>query len=221
MIRIEHAGPAGNSPRIVMFGPQGAGKSTQAIRISTAFGIPVVSTGDLFRAHVAHGTHLGAQVKEFVDSGRLVPDELATLVVRQRIGDRSRGPGFLLDGYPRNIEQARHLDHVLQETGESLDAVIALDVPRAELRSRLRLRDGQMHRRDHMDARVLRRMDTHESETAPLLDIYDKRVILDRVDGVGLADDVTERIFAALVARDLIPTPFRWRNEWPASRRAS
>jgi adenylate kinase len=169
-----------------MFGPQGAGKSTQAIRISTAFGIPLVSTGDLFRAHVARG-----------------------------------GRGFLLDGYPRNIEQARHLDHVLEETGESLDAVIALDVPRAELRSRLRLRDGQMQRPDHMDARVLRRLDTYESETAPLLDMYAKRVILDRVDGVGLADDVTERMFAALVARDLMPTPFRGRNEWPASRRAS
>lgn len=208
MTSSESTRSVGDSPRLLMIGPQGAGKGTQGVRVGTAFGMPIVSTGDLFREHLAHRTHLGAQVKKFVDSGHLVPDELTSLMVRQRLGDRSHGQGFVLDGYPRNVNQARDLDRMLEEAGERLDAVISLDVPRAESISRLRLRAGQLHRADDIEAVILRRLDIYEVETVPLLDVYARRGILDRVDGVGLADDITDRIFAALVSRGLVPAQF-------------
>ena len=149
VIHGEHTRPPGDGPRLLMVGPQGAGKGTQGVRIATAFGVPIVSTGDLFREHVAHRTHLGVQVKTFIDSGRLVPDELTGLMVRQRIDEPSSDRGFLLDGYPRNIHQALYLDQVLEEKAESLDAVIALDVAarRVNLPSAPESRPVAPHRR--------------------------------------------------------------------------
>jgi adenylate kinase len=210
VIPIERTAPAVDSPRLVMVGPQGAGKGTQGVRIATAFGVPIISTGDLFREHVAHRTHLGAQVQKFLDAGRLVPDELTGVMVRQRLSERSDGSGFLLDGYPRNVSQAAELDRALDEKGECVDAVIALDVARAESISRLRLRAGQLHRTDDTEAVIIKRLDIYEAETVPLLEAYAERGILDTVDGVGVADDITERIFAALAARHLIPAQFRY-----------
>ena len=209
VIHGEHTRSPGDGPRLLMVGPQGAGKGTQGVRIATAFGVPIVSTGDLFREHVAHRTHLGVQVKKFIDSGRLVPDELTSLMVRQRIDEPSGDRGFLLDGYPRNIHQALYLDQVLEEKAESLDAVIALDVPREESISRLRLRAGQLHRTDDTETVIGKRLDIYEAETVPLLSFYSERAILDAVDGLGLADDITERIFTALYRRDLVPAQFR------------
>jgi adenylate kinase len=208
VIQSEHNRSQGDGPRLLMVGPQGAGKGTQGVRIATAFGIPIISTGDLFREHVTHRTHLGVQVKRFIESGRLVPDELTSLMVRERIDEPSGGRGFLLDGYPRNIHQALYLDQVLEERAEGLDAVIALDVAREESISRLRLRAGQLNRTDDTETVISKRLDIYEAETVPLLTFYSERAILDSVDGVGLADDVTERIFTALHRRDLVPAQF-------------
>jgi adenylate kinase len=190
--------------RLLIVGPQGSGKGTQGVRIAEAFGIPVVSTGDVFRANVADGTELGVQVKEIIDAGSLVPDELTSAVVRDRLSQADAADGFLLDGYPRNLAQVLHLDEFLGGRDESLDAVIALMVPRDESIERLRKRAEEQGRADDTEEVIAHRLGIYESETAPILGVYGTRGIVDEIDGVGALDDVTARIFAALEARGLV-----------------
>jgi adenylate kinase len=189
--------------RVLIVGPQGSGKGTQGVRIAESFGIPVVSTGDVFRANVAEGTDLGLQVKEIIDAGRLVPDELTSAVVRDRLSQADAAEGFLLDGYPRNLGQVLHLDEFLEGREESLDAVIALVVPRDESIDRLRKRAEEQGRADDTEDVIAHRLSIYESETAPILGVYGTRGVVDEIDGVGSFDDVTARIFAALDARGL------------------
>jgi adenylate kinase len=189
--------------RLLIVGPQGSGKGTQGVRIAESFGIPVVSTGDVFRANVAEGTDLGLQVKEIIDAGRLVPDELTSAVVRDRLSQADAADGFLLDGYPRNLGQVLHLDEFLEGREESLDAVIALVVPRDESIDRLRKRAEEQGRADDTEDVIAHRLSIYESETAPILGVYGTRGVVDEIDGVGSFDDVTARIFAALDARGL------------------
>jgi len=189
--------------RLLIVGPQGSGKGTQGVRIAEAFGVPVVSTGDVFRANVAEGTELGVQVKEIIDAGRLVPDELTSAVVRDRLSKADAADGFLLDGYPRNLGQVMHLDEFLGGRDESLDAVIALVVPREESIERLRKRAAEQGRADDTEEVIANRLAIYESETAPILGVYGTRGLVDEIDGVGSLDEVTERIFAALEARGL------------------
>ncbi|RKT35973.1 adenylate kinase [Microbacterium sp. AG1240] len=189
--------------RLLIVGPQGSGKGTQGVRIAESFGIPVVSTGDVFRANVAEGTDLGLQVKEIIDAGRLVPDELTSAVVRDRLSQADAAGGFLLDGYPRNLGQVLHLDEFLEGRDESLDAVIALVVPRDESIDRLRKRAEEQGRADDTEEVIAHRLSIYESETAPILGVYGTRGVVDEIDGVGSFDEVTARIFAALDARGL------------------
>ena len=189
--------------RLLIVGPQGSGKGTQGVRIAESFGIPVVSTGDVFRANVAEGTDLGLQVKEIIDAGRLVPDELTSAVVRDRLSQADAAEGFLLDGYPRNLGQVLHLDEFLEGREESLDAVIALVVPRDESIDRLRKRAEEQGRADDTEDVIAHRLSIYESETAPILGVYGTRGVVDEIDGVGSFDEVTARIFAALDARGL------------------
>ena len=189
--------------RLLIVGPQGSGKGTQGVRIAEAFGIPVVSTGDVFRANVAGGTELGVQVKEIIDAGRLVPDELTSAVVRDRLSKSDAEGGFLLDGYPRNLGQVLHLDEFLEGRDEALDAVIALVVPREESIERLSKRASEQGRADDTEEVIAQRLSIYETETAPILGVYGTRGIVDEIDGVGSLDEVTERIFAALEARGL------------------
>lgn len=189
--------------RLLIVGPQGSGKGTQGVRIAEAFGIPVVSTGDVFRANVAEGTELGLQVKEIIDAGRLVPDELTSAVVRDRLSKADAADGFLLDGYPRNLGQVMHLDEFLGGRDEQLDAVIALIVPRDESIDRLRKRAVDQGRADDTEEVIAQRLSIYESETAPILGVYGTRGLVDEIDGVGSLDEVTARIFAALEARGL------------------
>jgi adenylate kinase len=193
--------------RLLIVGPQGSGKGTQGVRIAEAFGIPVVSTGDVFRANVAGGTELGVQVKEIIDSGRLVPDELTSAVVRDRLSQSDAEDGFLLDGYPRNLGQVLHLDEFLEGREDALDAVIALVVPREESIERLSKRATDQGRADDTEEVIAQRLAIYETETAPILGVYGTRGVLDEIDGVGSLDDVTARIFAALEARGLVQTP--------------
>ncbi|MEW1975191.1 adenylate kinase [Microbacterium profundi] len=191
------------SARLLIVGPQGSGKGTQGVRVSDAFGVPVVSTGDIFRANIKGGTELGAQVSEITARGDLVPDELTSEIVRDRLSEDDAANGFILDGYPRNAVQVGHLDEFLGARGVALDAVILLDVPREESIGRLQLRAHEQGRADDTVEGIAHRLDIYEKETAPILDVYGERGIVDRIDGVGSLDEITERIFAALAARGL------------------
>lgn len=194
------------SARLLIVGPQGSGKGTQGVRIAETFGVPVVSTGDIFRANIKQGTPLGQEVTAILDAGDLVPNELTSAIVRDRLAEDDAAHGFLLDGYPRNAAQVAHLDDFLGGRGEALDAVILLDVPREESISRLALRSTEQGRSDDNESAIAHRLDIYEQETAPILEIYGARGIVDRIDGVGSLDEITERIVAALNARELAAT---------------
>src|SRR5690606_3563143 len=145
--------------RLLIVGPQGSGKGTQGVRIAEAFGVPVVSTGDIFRANIKGGTELGAKVSEITARGDLVPDELTSEIVRDRLSQEDAANGFLLDGYPRNAAQVGHLDEFLAGRDEALDAVIMLDVPREESIERLRLRSDEQGRADDTADAIAHRLD--------------------------------------------------------------
>lgn len=191
--------------RLLIVGPQGSGKGTQGIRIAKAFDIPAVSTGDVFRANIAEGTDLGRQVQAIIEAGNLVPDELTSAVVRDRLAQDDAAGGFLLDGYPRNVGQVADLDAFLDGRRESLDAVIELSVPRDESISRLSLRAQEQGRTDDTEEVIAHRLSIYERETAPILDVYRERGLVDSIDGVGTLDEITERIITALIARGLTP----------------
>lgn len=190
--------------RLLIVGPQGSGKGTQGVRIAEAFGIPAVSTGDVFRAAVAAGSPLGQQVKAIIDSGDLVPDELTSAVVRDRLAQADAAGGFLLDGYPRNVAQVASLDDFLEGRDEALDAVIELEVPREESIARLSQRAAEQGRSDDTEEGIANRLAIYERETAPILEVYRTRGTVDRIDGVGSLDEITGRIIAALEARGLV-----------------
>ncbi|MEQ6897221.1 adenylate kinase [Microbacterium sp. KR10-403] len=192
-----------SSARLLIVGPQGSGKGTQAARIAQALGIPTVSTGDVFRANIQAGTPLGEQVKAITAAGNLVSDELTGQIVRDRLSEADAAGGFLLDGYPRNIRQVGDLDAFLSERGESLDAVIELNVPRDESIARLSLRAKEQGRADDTEEAIAKRLSIYESETAPILEVYRERGIVDTIDGVGSLDEITARITDALSARGI------------------
>lgn len=192
------------APRLLIIGPQGSGKGTQGARIAESFGIPAVSTGDVFRANVKEGTPLGLQVTAIIDAGDLVPDELTGAIVRDRLEQDDAAAGFLLDGYPRNLGQVGDLDAFLDARDEPLTAVIELSVPRDVSIQRLSLRAAEQGRTDDNAESIAKRLSIYESETAPILDVYRGRGVVDAVDGVGSLDEVFERIVVALTARGII-----------------
>jgi adenylate kinase len=173
-------------------GPPGAGKGTQATALSEKLSIPHISTGDLFRKHIAEETELGQRVKHILDSGKLVPDEITNQMLVERLEQPDTGDGFLLDGYPRNIGQAELLSKVLADSDQKLDAVVQLQVDEDVLVERLL---GRGRSDDNEDV-IRHRQHVYQSETAPLLDYY--RDLLVTVDGVGEVDEVTNRVLAAL-----------------------
>jgi adenylate kinase len=190
--------------RLLIVGPQGSGKGTQGVRIAEAFGIPAISTGDMFRAAVASGSALGRQVGEIIEAGHLVSDELTTAVVRDRLEQDDAAEGFLLDGYPRNLSQVTDLDVFLGGRGEELDAVIELAVPREVSIERLSLRAAEQGRSDDTEQVIANRLAIYERDTAPILDVYRERGIVDRIDGIGTLDEITERVIAGLEQRGLV-----------------
>jgi len=191
------------SARFLIVGPQGSGKGTQGVLVAEAFGVPQVATGDIFRENVKGGTELGKRVQAIIEAGDLVPDELTSELVRDRLEQADAARGFLLDGYPRNRGQVDDLEAFLSGRGESLDAVIELEVPRDESISRLRQRAIDQGRTDDTEEVIANRLAIYERETAPILEVYREQGLVVRIDGVGTLDEVTERIFAALAARGL------------------
>ncbi len=187
--------------RLLIVGPPGAGKGTQAVRIAERFGIPTISTGDIFRSNIAGGTELGRQVQAIVDAGDYVPDELTNALVTDRLDQADAAGGFVLDGYPRTIEQVHYLDDLLARHGHSLDAVVRLVADQEEVVRRLRQRSLQQGRTDDSEEAVRHRQGVYQRETAPLLEVFEERGILIEVDGLGPVDEVTARIFSALGER--------------------
>ncbi|AZS35866.1 Adenylate kinase [Microbacterium lemovicicum] len=189
--------------RLLIVGPQGSGKGTQGVRVADSFGVPAISTGDMFRAAVAGGSELGTQVREIIQAGNLVPDQLTSKVVQERLSQDDAAQGFLLDGYPRNLGQVEDLDAFLASRDEQLDAVLELVVPRDESISRLTRRAQEQGRTDDTEEVIANRLAIYERETAPILEVYSARGVVDTIDGVGTLDEITDRIVAALQARGL------------------
>jgi adenylate kinase len=188
--------------RLIMMGPPGAGKGTQAKYVAEHFKIPAISTGDIFRANVSEGTELGIEAKRYMDAGDYVPDEITNKMVRNRIDEPDAEPGFLLDGYPRTLAQVEELDGMIKFTGHQLDAAVVLTVDPDEIVKRLVQRAQVEGRTDDTEDVVRRRQEVYAEQTEPLIDVYRQRGILVEVDGMGEVDEVTNRIFDAL---DVIP----------------
>jgi len=179
--------------RVVLLGPPGAGKGTQAVRLSEKLGIPQISTGDLFRKHISEGTELGLEAKRYLDAGDLVPAELTNRLVEDRIDQPDAAAGFILDGYPRSVAQAEALDEMLRRRGLQLDVVLEFQVAEDELFTRLKGRG----RADDTDEVIRNRMQVYREETYPLLEYYRDRN-LQTIDAVGSLDEVFERALRAL-----------------------
>ena len=184
--------------RIILMGPPGAGKGTQAKVIADRLSIPAVSTGDIFRANVSAETELGLEAKRYMDAGDYVPDEVTNAMVRDRIAEDDAAQGFLLDGYPRTVAQVAELDAMLADAGQSLDAVVVLTVDKEEVVQRLLKRAQDEGRSDDTEDVMRHRQDVYTEQTAPLIEVYDERGLLVEVDGMGAVADVTTRVFDAL-----------------------
>jgi adenylate kinase len=211
--------------RLVLVGPPGAGKGTQAQFIAAQFAIPKISTGDIFRANVSEGTELGMTAKKYMDAGDLVPDEVTSAMVRERLKEEDAGDGFLLDGFPRTVPQAETLDEILSGFGVGVDVVLELVVDDEEVIRRLSGRrtcrscghiwhvdfdpptrdgicddcGGQLFQRDDDKPDTVRhRLEVYAEQTAPLIAFYAEKGVLVGIDATGPVDDVTERAIAAL-----------------------
>ena len=194
------------APRLLIVGPPGAGKGTQAVRIAESFGIPAISTGDIFRANVAGETDLGLKVKAILDAGDYVPDSLTNELISDRLAETDAEQGFLLDGYPRTVQQVEFLDEFLAGRGEALAAVVQLVADRDEIVERLRRRALDQGRSDDTEEAIRHRQDVYLRETAPLIETYRDRGLLVEVDGLGTIDEVASRIDGALVGAGFRPT---------------
>lgn len=184
--------------RLIIMGPPGAGKGTQAKFIATTHGILAISTGDIFRANLAAGTTLGLEARRYMDAGEYVPDEVTNSMVRNRIAEPDAAAGFLLDGYPRTLAQVDELDSMLEESGQHLDAVVVLTVDGEEIVQRLLARAHVDGRADDTEEVIRRRQEVYAEQTEPLSDVYRARGLLVEVDGMGEVGQVTGRISEAL-----------------------
>jgi adenylate kinase len=184
--------------RLVILGPPGAGKGTQSTRIAEHFGIPAISTGDIFRANIRDKTELGMLVDGIVKSGKYVPDEVTNDLVRDRLDKADCAPGFLLDGYPRTEAQVLELDTMLKSHETALDVVLELTVDTDEVVGRLLNRAKIEGREDDTEDVIRHRLEVYFEQTAPLVNVYKERGLLVAVDGLGEVDEVTQRLFTAL-----------------------
>jgi adenylate kinase len=204
--------------KLVLLGPPGSGKGTQAAVLCEKLGIPKISTGDMLRSALEAGTKLGLEAKSYMNAGKLVPDEVVIGLVEERLGEGDAKNGFILDGFPRTTAQADALGGLLQKLDRPLDCVLQIEVPKDLLTERAVLRrtdkrTGQIyhlkysppppdaeleHRADDREETVKKRLDQYESLTAALLPYYDRLGLLRRVDGVGKPEEVTARVLGAL-----------------------
>ncbi|WP_104083768.1 adenylate kinase [Cryobacterium sp. Y11] len=189
--------------RLLLIGPPGAGKGTQATRLALAFDVPAISTGDIFRYNVTNNTPLGARVKSFMDAGAYVPDSLTNAIVADRLEEADAATGFLLDGYPRTTDQVAELDRMLLAGGNQLDVVVLITADTEEVVARLLKRAAEQGRADDTADVIRHRLDVYAEQTAPLIDVYSARGLVVTIDGLGTVEAVTDRILAALAERGL------------------
>lgn len=189
--------------RLLLIGPPGAGKGTQAVLLAAHFGIPAISTGDIFRSNVKNETPLGVEAKGYMDRGEYVPSTLTNALIRDRLSQPDAQRGFLLDGYPRTADQVAELDKILVESSARLDVVVQLRADNKELVRRLAHRAEVEGRGDDTPDVIARRLDVYDEQTAPLIDIYVSRGLVAMIDGLGEIELVTKRIIEALNARGL------------------
>ncbi len=184
--------------RLIVFGRQGAGKGTQAVKLAERHGIPHISTGDIFRANLKEGTALGLEAKKYMEAGEYVPDSVTNGMVADRLSQSDAAGGFLLDGYPRTVDQVHALNAMLAESGLALDYVIEITANTEEVVARLLNRAKEQGRADDTEEVIRRRMEVYAEQTAPLTDLYEQQGVLRRVDGMGSVEAVSERILAVL-----------------------
>lgn len=188
--------------RLLIMGPQGVGKGTQAALLSQNYDIPAISTGDIFRYNIKNKTELGLKALSYTDKGELVPDDLTNTIVKDRLAMDDTVNGWILDGYPRNASQVEALDQMLADLDTPLDAVVALYADRDVLLERIAKRAQEEGRSDDTPEAIKKRLETYEKETAPLLDIYRQRGLLVSVDGVGSVEDIQAKIMEKLDTND-------------------
>lgn len=184
--------------RLVLMGPPGAGKGTQAAVIAKELDIPHISTGEIFRANVGEGTQLGVEAKKYMDKGEYVPDEITNAMVADRLAQPDTGNGFLLDGYPRTLEQVGELDTILAGLGTPLEKVVEITANTEEVIQRLLKRAQEQGRADDTEEVIRRRMEVYAEQTEPLVAVYRDKGLLVQVDGMGSVEEVSERLLGAL-----------------------
>ena len=189
--------------RLLLIGPPGAGKGTQAAKLSEALDIPAISTGDIFRHNVKNETPLGLKAKAYMDAGDNVPDSLTNDLITDRLEQDDCSGGFLLDGYPRTTDQVRHLDGFLAEHGSALDVVVQLIADADVVVERLRKRAMDQGRSDDDELVVRHRLEVYGEQTAPLIDVYGSRGLVVAIDGLGEISEVTGRIMDKLSERGI------------------
>ena len=183
---------------LLVLGPQGAGKGTQAKRVAAEYEIPHVSTGDMFRAAIASGSELGRKVEPILAAGELVPDELTVALIGARLAEPDARDGFVLDGFPRNLAQCDALDAMLSGIGRALDAILYFDLPDDVATDRMLRRAQEENRPDDTPATIGRRLEIYHAETEPLVSYYDERGLLRRVDGTRSPVEVHDHVRAVL-----------------------
>jgi adenylate kinase len=184
--------------KIILLGPPGAGKGTQAAKMIKKLSIPQISTGDMLRQAREEQTELGKKAESFMKSGALVPDEIVVGIVSERLQRKDCQAGYILDGFPRSVAQAEALDRTLEDLGQELSVVVSLKVPEEELMTRLLERK----REDDNEAIIRERLRVYKEQTAPLIDYYRSRRILKEVDGLGTVDEIFDRIIGSLPDQD-------------------
>lgn len=188
--------------RLLIMGAPGAGKGTQASALAGRYGVPAISTGDIFRDHIKRQTELGLKVKALIDAGEYVPDEVTEDIVAARLAEPDCADGFLLDGFPRTMHQVHFLDAHLAAQDQGIDAVVSLMVDPEVLVDRLLERATIEGRADDNEDTIRRRMEVYAGQTAPLLFHYEKQGVLVEVEGTGTVDDVRQRMLDAVEHRD-------------------